>query len=119
MNWGETEDRAYRVAKHTDPTITRPQVRLALRAMRAVVFQAVEDHEEIIWHGMFRIGYRSMPDRNAWNPVTREKYIHPAHTKLTFRFGANLKVAVGQKETTEHYKRPPNWWKKHPAGEKK
>lgn len=114
MNWSETEDRAYKVAKYTDPTITRGQVRLTLRAMRAIFFQAVEDHEDIFWPGMFRITYKDVPERMAWNPRKRERYLHPAHTKLSHRFGENLKVAAGQKETTQHYKRPEGFWKELP-----
>lgn len=111
MNWSETVDRAYQVAKAVDPDITRPQVTLVMRAMRAVFFDAAESHEEITWPGMLKVRYRDEAERVGWNPSNMERAVIPARTRVTIKAGANLKVAVGQDKTTRHYTKPEGWWR--------
>lgn len=111
MNWSETVDRAYQVAKAVDPDITRPQVTLVMRAMRAVFFDAAESHEEITWHGVFKVRYRHEAERMGWNPNNRERVVIPERTRVTIKPGANLRVAVGQDKTTRHYTKPEGWWR--------
>ncbi|TDX21642.1 nucleoid DNA-binding protein [Modicisalibacter xianhensis] len=101
MNWQDHVDRTYRVAKRWNPEITRNEVILVMRSMRAIFFQAAKDNEEIFWPGFFRINYRQVPERMAWNPAKRERYLAPAKTSITFKLGGNLKAAANREDVQD------------------